>query len=112
MIKLTSILKESMFPKEFDRHSLGSCMDAASYAGDYLYKKGIRNFKIVEGWVSLYSTQDASDWSKHTWIEFDNGRIFDPTRKQWTVWGFDPDKVKIKKIKGKYTFNQYKQLCF
>ena len=48
----------------------------------------------------------------HTWIEFDDGRVFDPTRKQWTQWGFDPDGVKIKKIKRKYTLGQYRKMCF
>ena len=58
MIKLKNlireILKETMFPKSFNRHNLGSCMSAAAHATFYLLEKGRRDFKIVEGFVSLY----------------------------------------------------------
>ena len=102
---------ESMFPKDFDRHSLGSCMAAAALATDYFLGKGITNFKVVEGWVSLHPDQEEEDWSTHTWIEFSNGRKFDPTRKQWKHWGFDPDGVEFMKVKKKYTPQEYQRAC-
>ena len=111
MIKLVYLLNDAMFPKAFNRHNLGSCMKAAEYALKYFYSKGIYNFKVVEGWVSLYSDQEENDWSKHTWIEFSNGRVFDPTKNQWKEWGFDPDDVKIMKVKKKYSPEEYISLC-
>lgn len=102
---------ESMFPKEFDRHTLGSCMVAAQMAMNYLLSKGRKDFKVVEGWVSLHPDQEEHDWSAHTWIEFSNGRIFDPTKKQWAEWGFDPNESEYLKIKKKYTPEEYSQLC-
>ena len=109
--EIISILREGMFPKEFDRHRLGSCMSAAALATDYFLSKGITNFKIVEGWVSLYPSQEEEDFSAHTWIEFSNGRKFDPTKKQWKQWGFNPDEVEyIKKLK-EYTPQEYQNIC-
>jgi hypothetical protein len=104
-------IQESMFPKGFNRHTLGSCMDAAKYATKYFLKKGITNFKIVEGFVSLYTDQEEHDFSAHTWIEFSNGKKFDPTRKQWKMWGFDPNEVTYEKVVQKFTPEQYLKLC-
>ena len=111
--KKTPLMKENMFPKEFNRHSLGSCMAAAEMATNYFLKKGIKNFKVVEGWVSLSPDleDDESGYESHTWIEFSNGRIFDPTRKQWRMWGYDPDGVKIQKISKTFTPEEYLDLC-
>lgn len=101
-----------MFPKEFDRHSLGSCMSAAAMATDYFLKKGITDFKIVEGWISLNPDDEKEDWSAHTWIEFKNGRKFDPTKKQWAEWGYDPNTVEyMDKIHKVYTPQQYQKVC-
>lgn len=105
------LLEESIFPKEFDRHALGSCMLAAEYSVKYFLSKGITNFKVVEGFVSLYPDQEDTDWSEHTWIEFSNGRKFDPTRNQWKEWGFNPDEVTLEDVKQKYTPQQYLDLC-
>jgi hypothetical protein len=105
-----SKLKEAMFPKDFNRHDLGTCMSAAALATDYLLKKGISDFKVVEGWVSLYPDQEEEDWSSHTWLII-KGRIFDPTKKQWSQWGFDPNEVSYEKIKKEYTPEQYQELC-
>lgn len=109
--KIRDVLTESMFPKDFDRHSLGSCMAAAAMATDYLLSKGRNDFKVVEGWVSLYPNQEEEDFSPHTWIQFNNGKIFDPTKKQWAVWGFDPKKVSFEKIKKTYTPDEYQSVC-
>lgn len=104
---------ESMFPKDFDRHSLGSCMAAAAMATDYLLSKGRKDFEVVEGWVSLYPEQhdDPDDFSPHTWIQFKNGKIFDPTKKQWAKWGFDPNEVRFERAKKTYTPEEYQSVC-
>lgn len=111
--KISHEVDEQMFPKEFDRHKLGSCMAAAELATKYLLKKGIKNFKIVEGWVSLSPdlADDESAWETHTWIEFENGKKFDPTRKQWRTWGYDPDGVEIQKTGKKYSPDEYLDTC-
>ena len=118
-------ISEAIFPKEFDRHSLGSCMVAAEMAVKYFLSKGLKDFQVVEGWVAQ---EGDEDWDvsynnlikkheeygnvfSHTWIEFKNGRIFDPTRKQWERWGYDPDEMKIVKIKTKYSPEDYLDLC-
>ena len=103
MIKLKSILLEKIFPSEFNRNMPGSCMVAAEISAKYLLSKGIKNFKVTEGWVSLSPdiAEDDTQWQEHTWIEFSNGKIFDPTRHQWREWGYDPDGVTIEKIKKK-----------
>lgn len=107
------LMEENMFPKDFNRHSLGSCMSAAEMATKYLLSKNKNDFKIIEGWVSLSPDleDDESQWSSHTWIEFSNGRIFDPTKNQWRTWGYDPDGVNIMKIKRQYTPEEYLVVC-
>lgn len=105
------IQNEAMFPKDFSRHALGSCMGAAALATNYLLSKGIKNFNVVEGWVSLYPDMEEEDWSAHTWIEFPNGRKFDPTRKQWAEWGFNPGEVEYMSIKKTYTPEEYQRIC-
>lgn len=105
------VFTESMFPKEFNRHNLGVCMDAAKMATIYFLERGIKNFSVIEGFVSMYPEQDELDWSPHTWIQFDNGRIFDPTKKQWKQWGFNPEETKYEKISTKFTPHQYIRIC-
>jgi hypothetical protein len=107
-------LQESMFPKDFNRHNLGTCMSAAALATQYFLQKGIKNFKIVEGWVyfpDFYDIDDKDNWSTHTWIEFDDGRKFDPTKNQWKQWGFNPSKGEVEyvpnKINKSYTPQEY-----
>jgi hypothetical protein len=104
-------LNESMFPKDFDRHSLGSCMAAAEFATNYLLSKGRNDFEVIEGMVSLYPDQEYRDWSPHTWIRFNNGKVFDPTKKQWSQWGFNPNEVKFEKVKRTYTPEEYLSIC-
>ncbi len=102
---------ESMFPKNFDRHALGSCMVAAELATKYFLQKGIKDFKVIEGYVELYPDSDPTDWSAHTWIQFNNGRIFDPTKKQWTKWGFNVNKDYYQNITKTYTPTEYLKIC-
>ena len=105
-------LQESMFPKGFNRHSLGSCMAAAEMATKYFLNKGIKDFEIVEGWVSLYPDQEEDEWASHTWIQFKNGRIFDPTKKQWKLWSGDTDpETNYEKIIREFSPQEYLDLC-
>lgn len=125
MIKLKYLIRESMFPKDFNRHALGSCMSAAELATKYLLSKNRKDFKVVEGWVAPEWDEDwqldynmikgkqleSGNVFSHTWIKFNNGKIFDPTRKQWKQWGFDPDEMTIVKVKTEYTPEEYLDLC-
>jgi hypothetical protein len=78
--------KEVMFPKDFDRKRLGSCMGAAALATDYLLSKGITDFKVVEGWITLDPDwEETGNLDSHTWLEI-KGKIFDPTKKQFKNW--------------------------
>lgn len=112
-------LEEHMFPQEFNRHALGSCMAAAALATDYLLSKGIKNFKIIEGWVSfdgdyeIFNNTPHGNVASHTWIQFDNGKIFDPTKNQWKNWGYDPKDVKYipNLIHKEYTPEEYQKIC-
>lgn len=120
MIKLKSLIDESMFPKEFNRHTHGSCMSAAELATKYFLSKNRSDFKVIEGWVApewdddweiTKSNKTFGNVFTHTWIKFNNGRIFDPTRKQWKELGYDPDEMKIVKIKTEYSPEEYIDLC-
>jgi hypothetical protein len=105
-------LTEKMFPQEFDRHAPGSCMVAAEMATKYLLSRGYKGFKIVEGWVSLHPDQEEDEWGAHTWIEFQNGRKFDPTKKQFSKWGFDPNEVDyMEKVNRTFTPDEYLDVC-
>ena len=110
MIKLKYLI-DSILPKKFDKNRLGSCMIAAEYATKFLLNKNIKDFKIVEGWVSLFQNQPKNEWVSHTWIELKNGKILDLTKKQFKQWGVNPEDVKYKKIKKKYSPEEYLELC-
>jgi hypothetical protein len=91
-------LKELMFPLEFNRHD-EVCGIAVKYATEYLLSKGITKFKIYVGSVKVnlpedklnyYNTINPSlpeNYLPHVWIKFDNGRVFDPTKKQFNKLG-------------------------
>jgi len=91
MIKLKDLIVEdkNMFPKEFNRHLKGGCGFAIKHATEFLLRKGIKNFKIVEG--SILMPNDKQLYP-HIWIEFDGGRIFDPSKKQFQ-WKGDINKI-------------------
>jgi hypothetical protein len=117
MIKLSSLI-EGMFPKGFNRHKLGTCMGAIAIATDYLLSKGVTDFEIVEGWVyfpQVYDEDDKDNWTAHTWIQFFNGRKFDPTWKQWREWGFDQAKGEVEYVENHvhkvYTPQEYQRIC-
>ena len=107
MIRLYELM-EGILPKIFDKTRLGSCMIAAEYATNFLLSKNIKDFKVVEGWVSLFPNQEKNEWSSHTWIELKNGKILDLTKKQW---GIDPENIEYKKIKKRYNPEEYLGLC-
>lgn len=110
MISLIKLM-DSILPKKFDRTRLGSCMIAVEYAMNFLLNKNIKDFKVVEGWVSLFPNQEQNEWTTHTWIELKNGKILDLTKKQFKNWGVNPENIQYKKIKRKYNPQEYLELC-
>ena len=90
------LLNESMFPKTFNRHCVGICMDAVYHATKHLLSKNRDDFKIVEG------TIEGHPEIVHMWIEFNDGRIFDPSKKQFNKMGIKNIKY-LKKPRIEYT---------
>lgn len=105
-------IRETMFPKNFDRNRLGSCMGAAALATDHLLSKGITDFKVVEGWITLDPDwEETGNMDSHTWLEI-KGKIFDPTKKQFKNWyGDDYKNIQYVKVKKKYTPQEYQSIC-
>ena len=90
----------------------GTCSKAAEHATRFFLKKGIKDFEIVEGIVALRPKDRRTNWEPHTWIEFKNGRIYDPTKRQWLQFGIkDIGQVKVKKIISRYTPEDFLGLC-
>jgi hypothetical protein len=108
--KVMHKFNEAMFPKDFNRKNLGTCMSAAALATDFLLEKGVTDFHVVEGMVSMEKGAEKEFWQPHTWLEI-KGRIFDPTKNQWRWLGVDPKKVKYEEVHKIYTPQQYQKLC-
>ncbi len=90
----------------FDRHALDSCNTAAIFATKYFLLKGIKNFNIIYGWISFDDLGDIYSYD-HVWIEFSNGRIFDPTKNQWKEYGHNPSKMKIVSVDKRWNPEEY-----
>ena len=74
---------DGLFSKA-NSYEKGSCMWMAETVVKFLLKKGRSDFKIIEGHV-LFPENEGMKF-EHTWIEFDNGEIFDPTKTQFKGW--------------------------
>jgi hypothetical protein len=81
----------------------GSCMIAA----EILTKKVLRerkDFKVIEGYITFPTV----DWKNtHTWIEFEDGDILDPTKGQWGIDGI----IYLQKGRVEYEPSAYLNLC-
>jgi hypothetical protein len=109
-------------PDWFDSKAVGSCMLAAELLTQQLLSKGIKDFQVVEGWVTMDQTDPQSHpyqrvkgekpraQMEHTWIEY-NGEKIDQTAQQFEWWGFDPSTIQYVKIKKRYSPEEYLQLC-
>ena len=84
----------------------GSCMLAAQEITHELLSKGIKNFTVIEGYITFKNVE----WTEqHTWIELGDGKIIDPTRTQWgskQEW-----MIYLKNKQKRYTPEQYLSLC-
>lgn len=100
-------------PGNFDSSVLGNCMLAAEIITKDLLNKGIKDFLVVEGYISFKMPSEELGWEEgitHTWIEYNN-QIYDPTKEQFKKWNFNPDEIIYEKIKQKYTPEEYLKLC-
>lgn len=96
---------DGMF-SQANSYEKGSCMWMSESVVDFLLKKGRSDFKIIEGYVSF--PEDKNLRFEHTWIEFDDGKIFDPTKTQFKGWNIE----NIIYIPGKsYSPDEYLKLC-
>lgn len=96
--------------KRLDTHQSGSCMISSEWITKNLFKRGIKNFKIIEGYVSFLEESHRTPKYQHTWIEID-GKIIDPTLEQFTKIGLDINTVKYIGSKKIYSPEEYLKLC-
>lgn len=83
-------------------HRSGSCLVAALCLTKAYIQKGMMNFSIVEGYAYHNS---GGPRLQHTWIEFDDGEVIDPTHVQFNHF---PNKMKNRGfIKKRYTPMEY-----
>jgi len=88
---------------------LGSCMLAAERLTRKYLSKGFLAFDVIEGYVNFNNIEDQD--IPHTWIEKDDGEIVDPTKDQFTRWGFNPEDIKYTRILNRYSPKEYLSLC-
>ena len=82
---------------------VGSCMIAAEILTKKILKK-TNDFKVIEGYITFPTV----DWKNtHTWIEFDDGSILDPTKDQWGLQGIEY----LNKGRTEYSPEEYLNLC-
>jgi len=70
----------------------GICIAAATEIVKKLLADGIRNFKVIEGFVWLNNSDDLYP-TEHTWIQMDNGEIIDPSAAQFDKYGGIEDRI-------------------
>jgi hypothetical protein len=97
-------MKFKLLPKNYPTKEGGSCMLAAEIMTAKLLKRGIKNFKVKEGWVLVGPNEEEL---AHTWIEFDNGEILDPTIEQFG----HPHEIEYGEVKEEFTPEEYLEAC-
>lgn len=96
--------------QEFDIRQKGSCMLYAEKVNTALMKKGINNYKVVEGYVRFKKGHSFTPTIQHTWIEFDDGRKIDKTKEQFNE--YDLSSIQYIKRNAKiYSPQEYSDLC-
>jgi len=98
-------MKFKLLPKNYPIEQGGSCMLAAEIITAKLLKRGIKDFKVIEGYIEMPNFND--DELAHTWIELKDGTKIDPTIKQFT----DRGEIEYGKIKNEYIPEDYLELC-
>lgn len=97
-------------PKNFNPYSIDSCMYAAELLTKKLIDQGIKDFKIIEGFIKIKGVEGKF---MHTWIETSEGKV-DPTIKQFFPKDVDDEYIKSKVqylVKKRYTSEEYQNLC-
>lgn len=97
-----------------DTTMFGVCMLAAEEITKQLLDNGIKDFKVVEGWIDfgeqIGNESENDNLDSHTWIEY-NGKIIDPTKEQFKRWGHDPEKIRYVMREKVYTPENYLKTC-
>ena len=98
---IKEVLRENMFPPGYDRKAPYKCGTTIFHATKFLLIKGKTNFKVISGIISIYPKKYKGYVNEmHYWIEFDNGRIFDPSKEQFKkTYDADLNRIRYKKTK-------------
>jgi hypothetical protein len=101
--------KISQYNTDFiDTDRLGCCMFTSEVITKQLLRKGINNFKVIEGYVTFADWRNVLDPVEHTWIEMNNKEIIDPSKEQFKQWGYDPSEIQyLKKQRKEYSPEEY-----
>lgn len=92
--------------KDINITDKGSCMLATEKISDNLLKNGIKDFKVVEGYIDL----GKGFKPEHTWIELKDGTVIDKTLEQFNGW--DLSRVKyLTENKKIYSPTSYTKLA-
>ena len=97
-------------PKNFNPHSIDSCMYAAEILTKKLLDQDFKDFVVIEGYIKI---KNVDGRFQHTWIQTKTGRI-DPTIKQFFLKDDSEEYIKSKvqyTIKTKYSPEEYLKLC-
>lgn len=70
-------------PDGFQYRNLGSCVYACYLLTEYNVKRGFYDFGIVEGEVAFTDINKIEYREDHSWIQLNNGKIYDPTYEQF-----------------------------
>ena len=71
---------------EVDCEQDGVCITAAEEITKKLLSDGIKDFKVIEGYIWIEDSYDQYP-TAHTWITMDDGKIIDPSAAQFDKYG-------------------------
>jgi hypothetical protein len=101
---IDNILSKIKYPEGYNPHGNWQCGITVLHATKYLLRNNIKNFKIIQGRIKIHPRSFPKNryiLEFHIWIEFNNGKIFDPSKGQFdTMYGADEIKyfLKTKKL--------------
>ena len=104
MAKPDALMESIPLPSNF-KPVCGSCMLAAEIMTKKLLRKGYRDFKVIEGYITF----EGVDWNEsHTWIQMKNNKVIDPTKSQW---GIEGEITYLRRKRKTYTPHEYLKSC-
>ena len=95
---------------EFNIRQKGSCMLYAEKVNTALMKRGIKDYKVIEGYVRFKKEHSFTPTIQHTWIEFNDGKKIDKTKEQFNEYDLSTMQY-IKRNAKIYEPEEYDDLC-